>query len=168
MSLDDGSDMQKVLILLAFGASLTLAGCSGKEKKSEYRESVLSDLPFVYKMTVQQGNIVTEEMIDRLEPGMTRNQVRYLLGTPVLVDIFHGDRWYYTYTVRRGHAEMEKRPLAVYFNGDLMVRVDGYLQPDSQRAASREPQEMLVNVPDWDGDVGLVKKALRSIGIEDD
>lgn len=160
--------MQKVLILLAFGASLTLAGCSGKETKPEYRESVLSDLPFVYKMTVQQGNIVTEEMIDRLEPGMTRNQVRYLLGTPVLVDIFHTDRWYYTYTVRRGHSEMEKRPLAVYFDGDLMVRIEGYIHPDAQRAASREPQEMLVSVPDWDGDVGLFKKALKTVGLEDD
>lgn len=160
--------MQKVSILLALGASIALGGCSGKPAKPEYRESALSNLPFVYKMTVQQGNIVTEEMVDGLETGMTRTQVRYLLGTPMLTDIFHGDRWFYTYTIRRGHAEMEKRPLVVYFNGDQMVRVEGHILPDSQRAASRQPEELLVSVPDWDGDEGLFKKALKSVGLEED
>jgi outer membrane protein assembly factor BamE len=159
--------MQKALIFLTCGATLTLLGCAGRETKSEYRESVLSDLPFVYKMTVQQGNIVTEEMIDRLEPGMTRSQVRYLLGTPVLVDIFHQDRWYYTYTIRRGHGEMEKRPLVVFFDGDQMVRVEGFLRPEPQRAASREPRQMLITVPDWDGDTGLLSKTLRTVGLKD-
>lgn len=160
--------MQKVLIFLTIGATLAISSCSGKEKKPEYHESVLSNLPFVYKMTVQQGNIVTEEMIDRLEPGMSPNQVRYLLGTPVLVDIFHTDRWFYTYTIRRGHEEMEKRPIAVFFQGDEMVRVEGFIRPDAQRAASREPQELVVSVPDWEGDRGILSKAFRAVGFGDD
>ena len=160
--------MQKLLIFLTCGATLVLLGCSSKDPKPEYRESALSTLPFVYKMTVQQGNIVTEEMIDRLEPGMTRNQVRYLLGTPVLVDIFHTDRWFYTYTIRRGHQDMEKRPLVVFFDGDEMVRVEGFIRPDRQRASAREPEEMLVTVPDWDGDVGLFRRALRTVGVDEE
>jgi outer membrane protein assembly factor BamE len=160
--------MRKALILLACGATLALSGCGGRETKPEYRESMLSDLPFVYKMTVQQGNIVTEEMVDRLEAGMTRNQVRYLLGTPMLVDIFHQDRWYYTYTIKRGHGEMEKRPLAVFFDGDEMVRVEGFIRPNAQRAASREPQQMLVNVPDWSGDQGFFSKTLRAVGLKEE
>jgi outer membrane protein assembly factor BamE len=159
--------MQKALIFLTCAAALALQGCAGRETKAEYRESVLSDLPFVFKMTVQQGNIVTEEMIDRLEPEMTRNQVRYLLGSPVLVDIFHQDRWYYTYTIRRGHGDMEKRPLVVYFDGDAMVRVEGFVRPDPQRAASREPQQMLISVPDWEGDRGILNRALRKVGLKD-
>lgn len=166
MSLDDGSTMQKVLIFSALGASLILSGCSGQETRPEYRESVLANLPFVYKMTVQQGNLVTEEMIDRLEPGMTRVQVRYLLGTPALIDIFHTDRWYYTYTIQRGHDEMEKRPLVVYFDGDLLVKTEGDLHPNPQRAAAREPQEILVSVPDWDGRIGLLDRTLRGLGMD--
>ena len=162
---DSNSKMQKPLILLCLGA-LSLTGCSGTEKKPEYRSSPLAELPFVYKMTVQQGNIITEEMIDRLEPGMTRNQVRYLLGTPALTDIFHTDRWYYTYTIQRGHDEMESRHPGVYFDGETMARVEGFIRPDPQRAANREPQDMLVTVPDWEGDAGLFTKTLRTVGLE--
>jgi outer membrane protein assembly factor BamE len=90
------------------------------------------------------------------------------LGTPVLVDVFHTDRWFYTYTIRRGHGEMEKRPLAVFFEGDELARVEGFIRPDPQRASSREPQEMLVSVPDWDGDVGFFRKTLRTVGLDDE
>lgn len=158
--------MQKVLIYLVFGTTLLLAGCSRPQQEPQYRTSVLGDLPFVYKMTVQQGNIVTEEMIDRLELGMTKNQVRYLLGTPVLTDLFHTDRWDYTYTIRRGHEKMETRPLAVFFQEDALILVEGYIRPDPQRALVREPQNMLVTVPDWDGDRGFWSKVLGTVGLE--
>jgi outer membrane protein assembly factor BamE len=157
--------MQKLLIFLPV-VPLLLSGCSGADEKSEYRTSALAELPFVYKMTVQQGNILTEEMVDRLEPGMSRNQVRYLLGTPALTDIFHTDRWYYTYTIRRGHEDMQTKPLVVYFEGDSMVRVEGFMRPDRERAAGREPQDLLVTVPDWDGGPGIVDRALRTVGLE--
>lgn len=75
--------MQKLPILLTLGAGLVLGGCAkNPDGAPQYRESPLNRLPFVYQMTIQQGNIITEDMVDRLEPGMTRNQVRYLLGTP--------------------------------------------------------------------------------------
>mgnify|MGYP003572902725 FL=1 len=158
--------MQKVLIYGVLGATLSTYGCSGSEEKPEYRSSALEHLPFVYKMTVQQGNIVTEEMVDRLEPGMTKNQVRYLLGTPMLVDTFHTDRWDYTYTIRRGHKEMEVKRLAVFFQDDALTKVEGYIRPNPERAAAREPEAMLVEVPDWDGDVGIFRKTLTKIGLE--
>jgi outer membrane protein assembly factor BamE len=159
---------QKLPILLTISASLALSGCASKDGAPQYRESALSRLPFVYQMTIQQGNIITEDMIDRLEPGMTRNQVRYLLGTPMLVDIFHEDRWYYTYTIRRAHQEMEKKPLVIHFDGDAMTRVEGFIKPDPDRAAEREPEEIIVSVPDWEGDKGLVKRAMKSMGLEND
>lgn len=160
--------MQKLHILLALGASLSLVGCATKQDGApQYQESTLNKLPFVYQMTIQQGNIITEEMVDRLEPGMTRSQVRYLLGTPMLTDLFHQDRWYYTYTIRLPHREMEKKPLVVYFDGDVMTRVEGFTTPNPARLEGREPEEIIVSVPDWDGDSGLVKKTIKALGIED-
>jgi outer membrane protein assembly factor BamE len=162
---DDSNKMQKVLICLTLGATLA-AGCAGREQAPQYRDSRLSHLPFVYRMTVQQGNIVTEEMVDRLQPGMTKNQVLYLLGTPVLADIFHTDRWDYTYTIRRGHQEMETKRLTLFFEGDELARVTGDLRPDPQRAAEREPSEMIVSVPDWEDNRGLFSRTLSRVGLE--
>ena len=118
-------------------------------------------------MTIHQGNIITEDMVDRLEPGMTRNQVRYLLGTPMLVDIFHGDHWCLPTPSARPTRRWRKTPLVVHFEGDLMTRVDGFLTPNPARAAGREPEEVIVEVPDWQGDAGMVQKTLKALGVED-
>jgi len=152
--------MKKVLVYLVIGAILSLAGCSFGEKGSQPKLSVLGRLPFVHKMTVQQGNIVTEEMIDRLEPGMTKSQVRFLLGTPMLTDLFHTNRWDYTYTVRRGHDEMAMTRFTLLFEADRLAEVRGDLRPDPNRAAQRQPADLLVSVPDWEDDRGLFAKIL--------
>jgi len=157
--------MQKVLICLVLGATLA-SGCAGPKEAPQYRDSRLSDLPFVYRMTVQQGNIITEEMVDRLQLGMTKGQVLYLLGTPVLTDIFHVDRWDYTYTIRRGHQEMEAKRLTLFFRDDELVQITGDIRPDPQRAATREPSEMIVSVPDWEDKRGVVSRALGRVGFE--
>lgn len=158
--------MQKVLTYLVMGATLALIACSTPSEQSEYQTSALEKLPFVYKMTVQQGNIVTEEMVDRLEPGMTKSQVRFLLGTPMLTDLFHKDRWDYTYTIRRGHKEMKETRLTLFFKDDSLVQVQGNLRPDPKRAAQREPTELLVSVPDWKDDRGFFAKAASKLGID--
>ena len=126
---------------------------------------MLEDLPFVYKMTIQQGNIITEEMIDTIEPGMTRVQVRYLLGTPLLMDMFHGDRWDYTYTIRRGHNPMEVKRVTIWFQDDAVSRIDGDMQPNPQRAESRTDETVVVSVPDWKDNRGLFSRAADSIGL---
>jgi len=158
--------MQKLLIYAVVGATLLTAGCSGSQEKPEYRSSALEKLPFVYKMTVQQGNILTEETVDRLEPGMTKSQVRFLLGTPMLEDIFHENRWDYTYTIRRGRKDLQKTRLTLHFQDDALVRVEGDIRPDPQRAANREPVEMLVSVPDWKDDRGFFAKVFDDFGGE--
>ncbi|MFZ0790586.1 MAG: outer membrane protein assembly factor BamE [Chromatiaceae bacterium] len=145
---------------------LVLGGCGGEEKPDEYQTSMLEDLPFVYKMTVQQGNILTEEMVDGLQLGMTRNQVRYLLGTPLLTDFFHTDRWDYVYTIRRGHEDMQSKKLTLYFQDDALTRIDGTMRPDPTRAAGREPTEILVDVPDYKERKGLIRRSLEVIGVE--
>lgn len=78
-----------------------------------------------YKIEIQQGNVLTQEAVAQLKPGMTRTQVRYLLGTPLLTDTFHADRWDYVYSLRQKGKLTEERHIALYFSGDSLVRVAG-------------------------------------------
>lgn len=80
----------------------------------------------VYRVEVQQGNVVTQEMIDKLKPGMTRSQVRFVLGTPLVTDVFHPDRWDYYYYLRGSKEETaETRQLTLIFKNDTLVSVQG-------------------------------------------
>lgn len=77
-----------------------------------------------YKMDIRQGNYVTPEMREKLKLGMTRQQVRYVLGTPMLADAFHGDRWDYPYRLEQRGEIVEKQQLTLYFDGDNLARVE--------------------------------------------
>ncbi|WP_397476017.1 outer membrane protein assembly factor BamE [Pusillimonas sp.] len=87
---------------------------------------------FPYRADVQQGNWVTAEQVARLEQGMTREQVRYVLGTPTLQDIFHANRWDYPYYNKPGYGDPEARHFTVWFENDLLVRWEGDEQPSYQ------------------------------------
>lgn len=87
---------------------------------------VLGGCLSVYKMDVQQGNVITQEMVDQLKPGMSRSQVRFVLGTPLVSDPFHPERWDYIYLFRRGGAaEVESHRLTVIFQNDVLARIVG-------------------------------------------
>ena len=78
----------------------------------------------VYRLTVQQGNFLEKRAIDQLQVGMTRSQVRYLLGTPMVPSVFDNDRWDYLYYIKRGHiSKPEERQLTVFFENDKVARV---------------------------------------------
>jgi outer membrane protein assembly factor BamE len=83
-------------------------------------------IPFVYKIDIPQGNIITDEQLDKLEPGMTQEQVSFLLGTPLLVDSFHQDQWDYIYQFAPGSAKRrkgekeEEQLLRVYFENGVV------------------------------------------------
>jgi len=88
--------------------------------------TLLSGCLSVYHLEVQQGNVVTQEMVDKLKPGMTRNQVRYVLGTPLVIDPFHPDRWDYYYYLRGSKEKTgEAQRLTVIFKNDLLATVEG-------------------------------------------
>ena len=146
-------------------AVIAMAGCARETIPDEYQASVLEDLPFVYKMTVQQGNIVTEEMVDDLELGMTKRQVSFLLGTPLLTDFFHSDRWDYTYTIKRGHERMEKRSLTLHFRDDALTRIEGDARTGPKRMGAEEAKEIVVSVPDYQERKGLIKRSLEAVGL---
>ena len=96
--------------------------------------SVLALAGCVYRIDIQQGNLVDQEDIDQVEVGMSRSAVQFLLGTPMVADSFHQERWDYPYYLKRGRSrEIERRWFIVYFEGDQVVRLerDLTLQPSS-------------------------------------
>jgi outer membrane protein assembly factor BamE len=82
-----------------------------------------------YRIEVQQGNYVSQDMVDQLKEGMSKDQVRQILGTPLLADIFHGERWDYIYSRETSDGKKEKRQLAVFFQDGKLARVDGKAAP---------------------------------------
>jgi outer membrane protein assembly factor BamE len=78
-----------------------------------------------YKMEIQQGNFVSQDMVSQLKAGMTKDQVRFALGTPLLTDIFHGERWDYIYWREDAAGKREQRKVAVHFKDGKLERVDG-------------------------------------------
>lgn len=106
----------------AVAAALLLPGC-----KSVDLPSVPSVKP--YRMVIQQGNYISQEMVAQLKPGMTKEQVRYVLGTPLVSDIFHADRWDYVFYRDAPGSKLEQRNLSVIFEKDRLARVIGDLMP---------------------------------------
>lgn len=92
--------------------------------------------PSVYKIDIQQGNVVTQDMLARLKPGMTKSQVRFALGTPLVTDAFHPNRWDYVYRFQKAGKLTEQRHVTVVFENDLLLRVEG----DAMPAASSKPE----------------------------
>ncbi|GAB3281676.1 outer membrane protein assembly factor BamE [Parahaliea aestuarii] len=86
--------------------------------------------PGVYKIDVEQGNLVNQDMVDQLQPGMSRRQVRFILGTPLVEDPFNQSRWDYPYVLRNGNDIIRKAQMTVHFDGDSLVDVTGDYQPD--------------------------------------
>ena len=95
--------------------------------------------PGVYRINVEQGNVVTEEMVEQLRPGLNRRQVRYIMGTPLIEDSFHEDRWDYRYLLRNGNELLSETQLTLWFEGDELVRAEGPDAPTWDEPQSEEP-----------------------------
>jgi outer membrane protein assembly factor BamE len=78
-----------------------------------------------YRIDIQQGNFISQDLVAQLKPGMSKEQVRLALGTPLLTDIFHADRWDYVYWRERPGEKREQRKLTVYFEDGKLTRLDG-------------------------------------------
>jgi outer membrane protein assembly factor BamE len=125
----------KYLYLTAL--ALSVGGCSMPQIK-------VPDLkiPRVYKLSVQQGNVITQEMVDRLEPGMTRNQVEYVMGRPVLRDPFDDDQWVYLYTLEVPDVFIQAFKMVLIFEEDTLVSITGdYVPTTAEEKAQNEAQE---------------------------
>jgi outer membrane protein assembly factor BamE len=97
----------------------------------------------VYRMNIQQGNYLENTTLDQLQVGMTRSQVRYLLGTPMVPDAFDKDRWDYLYYLRKGRlAKLEQRRLTVYFEDDKVARFDRQNGPSSAAETTSDKKDV--------------------------
>ena len=100
-----------------------------------------------HTIDVQQGNYVTQDVVDKLQPGMTQAQVRFLLGTPLMADMFHANRWDYVYTLRNGATLTESRQLSVFFDADgKLSKVEGSAMP-ARRATLEAPSNTPAGKP---------------------
>jgi outer membrane protein assembly factor BamE len=85
----------------------------------------------IYRIDIQQGNVIEQEALDQVQIGMSRSAVQFLLGTPMVADAFHEQRWDYTYYYRHGRSRnVERRWLVVYFEEDRVVRIERDLTLD--------------------------------------
>jgi len=146
-----------------------LAACSSN--------SFTSYLPEPYKVPIQQGNVITQEMVSKLKPGMTRSQVRFVLGTPPITDRFHADRWDYVYSVKEKGKEVEHRGLTLFFENDALTRVAGDVvaatkeDKAAEAAPSRANQEIVLQkfdpnaplIPPED-EKGFLGRVMEAIG----
>ena len=112
----------------AVAAVLCLGACSSVG--SSARGALTAMTP--YKVEVVQGNFVSKEQVAALKPGMSRQQVREILGTSLLTDVFHTDRWDYVFTIRRQGVDAQQRHLAVFFKGEVLDRYEGDPMPSEE------------------------------------
>ncbi|MEK6243561.1 MAG: outer membrane protein assembly factor BamE [Pseudomonadota bacterium] len=89
-----------------------------------------------YRMVIQQGNFISQEMVSQLKPGMSKEQVRFILGTPLVTDIFHAERWDYVFFRETPDGKREQRNLSVVFENSKLARVFGDLLPSAGAAQS--------------------------------
>lgn len=116
--------MRTVLVLLV----LLAAGCSRVPMPPGMTP---------HKIDIQQGNYITQEMVEKLKPGMTRSQVRFLLGTPLVADPFHEDRWDYVYYLQKKGTTTEYRRIVLLFDKDKLARIEGDVVPAQAGAGER-------------------------------
>lgn len=147
-----------VVYSLSLAAMMCLSACSTDK------------IPGVYRIDVQQGNNVDQEMINKLEPGMTKNQVAYVMGTPLLIDTFHPNRWDYLYSFQPGGEAREQRRITLYFNDDETL---SHIEGDTRIVAREdlpqtERQDKNVVVPLSEQKTGFFNGLMNFIGLGGD
>jgi outer membrane protein assembly factor BamE len=142
--------MMNKLCLLAVTACLVLSSACTVDR-----------IPGVYRIDVQQGNVVTRDMVDQLRPGMTRDQVRFVMGSPMLTDTFNADRWDYYYSFQPGAGEREQRRVTVYFENDRFTRITGEVPAAS--AASPDTAGSVQVSGDIPNDRGFLRRVWDSL-----
>lgn len=98
-----------------------------------------------YKITVQQGNFISQEMVSQLKEGMTREQVRFLLGTALLTDMFHEDRWDYPFSLLKPNGELITSRLTIIFKNNTVARFEGGKLPSEKEYLAHITESAILN-----------------------
>lgn len=133
-----------------------LAACGSFNNASNSIASIVTP----YKVEVVQGNFVSKEQVEALRPGMSRSQVRDILGSPLVTSVFHADRWDYVFTIRRQGVEAQSRKLAVFFKGDELEKFDGDTMPSETEFVTKlDTNRKLGKVPNLEASPEELAKA---------
>ena len=116
---------RSVSLILLLAMTLGLAACSSLNSASTQVAGLVSP----YKMDIVQGNFVSKEQAAAIKPGMSRSQVRDILGTPLLTSLFHADRWDYVFTFKRRGVAAQERKVTVFFKADVLERIEADALP---------------------------------------
>ena len=136
--------LRSTRIALLAGACAALAACGSFDVSPSRIMGSLAP----YKIEVVQGNFVSKEQVEALKPGMSRQQVRDLLGTPLVASVFHADRWDYVFTLKRQGVESQERKLTVFFSGNVLERFEGDAMPsESEFVATLDNKRKGAAVP---------------------
>ncbi len=120
----------KLLLPMVLGITVVLGGCS------------YLNFPGVHKIDIQQGNIITQEMVDQLRPGMTKPQVRFVMGTPLIADTFNQSRWDYFYALKEGSGKESRERMSIFFDKDgLLSHIKGDYLPSSATSTAAEDEQ---------------------------
>ena len=129
---------------LLLAASASLPGCGGLNTASTH----IAGLVTPYKIDIVQGNFVSREQAEAVKPGMSRVQVRDILGTPLLTSVFHADRWDYVFTFKRQGLAPQARKVTVFFKGDALERIEAEVLPtEAEFVASLDSGRKMGKVP---------------------
>ena len=108
--------------------------------------------PLLHKIDMQQGNVVDQEMLDQLKPGMDKKQVKFIMGTPVLIDPFHNERWEYIYSFQEGGTVREQRHITLHFENDKLAYISGDIEisniPRQEYKTITEENAIIVPISD--------------------
>ncbi len=124
------------LALILFALSTT--GCS-------YKGSI--DLPGLYRINIQQGNVMDQHLIDRLQPGMDKNQVAFILGTPAVIDPFHTEQWEYFYSMARSSRNPRQRHMRLHFVDGKLAYITGDVKITNRDLSNPIRESRTVDVP---------------------
>jgi outer membrane protein assembly factor BamE len=122
-----------LLAALLGAAVLVLSACSFVDEPLNRLVANINP----YRIELIQGNVVTQEQIQVIRPGMSKNQIKEVLGTPLIESLFHGNRWDYAFTIRRHNEPIQQRRLAVFFENDAMTRYEADPLPTEAEFAAR-------------------------------
>jgi outer membrane protein assembly factor BamE len=147
-------------ILAAAALAALLAGCGSVGNVSQRVAGAFAP----YKIEIVQGNFVSREQVEALQPGMSRQQVREILGTPLVTSLFHGDRWDYIFTLKRQGVEPQQRRLTVYFTGEAMARFEGDTMPSESEFVATLDKRKTGKVPPLEATEEQLRAAAAKAG----
>ena len=129
--------------LAIFASAILLSACTNFE------------FPGVYRLPIDQGNIVKQEMIDQLQPGMSKEQVQFIMGTSLIQSTFRDDRWDYLFRLQRGNDPLKNYRVSVFFKNDQLTHYTGNFKPSDTATKAAEQQD---DNPDNYKDVTITKE----------